>query len=117
MKTFIRVLAALTLTLAADTSLAQQTTGTITGRVVDTQGMAVPGATVTATSATTGFVRSDISDSQGLYRLNALPVGAYDVVTELAGFTRLERRGILVDVSEATDVNAVLRVAAVAETV
>ena len=32
------------------TSLAQQTTGNITGRVVDQQGAAVPGVTVTAKS-------------------------------------------------------------------
>src|SRR5438105_4508677 len=117
MKTFVRLVAALTLMLAAETSFAQQTTGTITGRVVDPQGMAVPGATITTTNTTTGLARTDVSDAEGLYRLNALAVGTYDVIAELSGFTKLERRAILVDVSHTTDLTLTLRVAQVAETV
>ena len=117
MKTLASVLAAVAVTLATCPAFAQQTTGTITGLVIDPQGMAVPGATVTATNTTTGLVRSDTSSNQGLYRLNALPVGVYDLVAELSGFTRLERKGIAVDVSETTDLNLVLRIAQVAETV
>ena len=50
-------------------------TGTIAGRVRDSQGVPVPGATVTAKSPDTGFARTEPSDSEGLYRLSALPVG------------------------------------------
>jgi hypothetical protein len=116
MTTLARVLAVLALTLAACPSFAQQTTGTIAGRVIDPQDTAVPGATITATSTATGLVRVDVSDGQGLYRLNALPVGTYDVVTELPGFTSLERQGIAVNVSETTNLNLTLRIAQVAET-
>ena len=62
-------------------------------------------------------IRSDVSDSEGLYHLNAMPVGSYDVVAELSGFTRLERKDIAVDVSETTNLNLTLRLAPVAETV
>jgi carboxypeptidase family protein len=117
MKTLVRLLTALAVTLAAVPVFAQQTTGTITGRVIDPQEMAVPGATITATNTATGLVRSDVSDSEGLYHLNAMPVGAYDVVAELPGFTRLERKDIAVDVSQATVLNVMLRLAQVAETV
>ena len=116
MQTLARVLAVFALTLTAGSSFAQQTTGTITGRVIDPQGMAVPGATITATSTATGLVRVDISDGQGLYRLNALPVGTYDLVAELSGFTRIERKAIVVDLSETTNLNLTMRVAPVAET-
>ena len=117
MTTLARVLAVVALTLAACPSFAQQTTGTITGLVIDQQDIAVPGATITATNTATGLVRGDVSDGQGLYRLNALPVGTYDVVTELPGFTSLERKGIAVDVSETTNLNMTLRIAQVAETI
>ena len=117
MKTLVRLLASLAITLAAVPVLAQQTTGTITGRVIDPQGMAVPGATVTAMNTATGLVRTDVSDSEGLYHLSAMPVGSYDVVAELSGFTRLERKDISVDVSETTNLNLTLRLAQVAETV
>jgi hypothetical protein len=96
---------------------AQQTTGNITGRVLDDQGAAVPGATVTASSAQTGFVRTDVSDSEGVYRLNALPVGSYDLAVELTGFTRVEQKGLVVNVAQTIDVNVTLKVAQVAETV
>ena len=117
MTTLSRLLAALAVTLVAVPTFAQQTTGTIAGRVLDPQGMTVPGATITATNAATGLIRSDVSDSDGLYRLNAMPVGTYDVVAELSGFTRLERKNIIVDVSETTNLNLLLRLAPVAETV
>ena len=45
--------------LAATPAAAQQTTGTITGRIVDDQGAAIPGVTVTAKNAATGFVRTE----------------------------------------------------------
>jgi hypothetical protein len=98
-------------------AVAQQTTGSVNGRVADEQGAAVPGVTVTATSSETGFVRNAITDGEGLYRLPALPVGLYDVVLELAGFTRVERNGVVVNVSRTTDLDATIRVAQFAETV
>ena len=98
-------------------AIAQQTTGSVIGRVADEQGGAVPGVTVTATSSETGFVRTAITDSEGLYRLPALPVGRYDVVLELAGFTRIERNEVVVNVSRTTDLDVTVRVAPVAETV
>jgi len=54
---------------------AQQTTGTLIGKIVDEQGAVIPGATVSATNPATGFNRTAVSDSEGIYRLNALPVG------------------------------------------
>ena len=51
--------------LAATPAVAQQTTGTITGRILDDQGAAVPGATVTAKNLATGFTRSDVSGRRG----------------------------------------------------
>ena len=44
--------------LAPSHALAQAGSGTLTGRVVDVQGAAIPGALVTATEAATGAVRT-----------------------------------------------------------
>ncbi len=116
MNRFTKALCACLLAFAAP-AFAQQTSGNITGRVLDDQGAAVPGATVTATSLATGFVRTDVSDAEGIYRLNALPVGAYDLVAELQGFTRVEQKGLVVNVGQTIDLNLALRVAQVAETI
>ncbi len=80
---------------AAASASAQQTTGNITGRIVDAQGAAVPGVTIEACSTATGFVRSDVSDGEGIYRLTALPVGAYEVHAELSGFAPFVRRDVM----------------------
>ena len=44
--------------------LAQQTTGNIGGRLVDAQGSAVPGVTVTAKNPQTGLTRTETSDAE-----------------------------------------------------
>jgi len=86
--------------LACATTFAQQTTGTVTGRVVDQQGAAVPGATVTAKSPTTGFTRTETSDTEGVYRLSALPVGVYEVTAELSGFSTVSKKDVEVNVAQ-----------------
>src|SRR5690349_6763170 len=96
---------------------AQQTSGNITGRIVDGQGAAVPGVTVTARSAQTGFVRTDVSDGEGIYRLTALPVGTYDVTAELSGFSSFNRKEVTVNVAQTTDLNVELKLAGVTESV
>ena len=94
---------------------AQQTTGNITGRITDAQGAAVPGVTVTGRNAATGFVRTEVADTEGIYRLLALPVGTYDIVAELSGFNKFERKGLVVNVGQTIAVDITLAVAGVTE--
>ncbi len=61
--------------------------GSIAGQVVDATGGVLPGVTVIATNAATGFVRDTISDSDGNFRLPALPPGSYVVTATLSGFS------------------------------
>ena len=96
---------------------AQQTTGTLNGKIVDEQGAVIPGATVSATNPATGFSRTAVSDSEGVYRLSALPVGQYDLAVELGGFAGVERKGFVVNVGQTITLDFALKVAAVAETV
>ena len=86
-------------TLAAAPALAQQTAGNISGRILDAQGAAVPGVTVTARNPQTGFVRTDVSDGEGIYRLTSLPVGTYEITGELSGFATYSRKDVTVNVS------------------
>ena len=58
----IIVVALLTLTGVAS---AQETTGTLTGKLVDTQGLAVPGATVTVTGPQGS--KSFVTDAEGRF--------------------------------------------------
>jgi Carboxypeptidase regulatory-like domain/TonB dependent receptor-like, beta-barrel len=111
------LIAVCALALSAGPVAAQQTTGNIQGRILDAQKAAVPGVTVTAKSKATGFTRSEVSDSEGLYRLNGLPVGTYDLRAELSGFAPFERKDVIVNIGETLDVNVDMKVAGVAESV
>jgi len=103
--------------LACAPAFAQQTTGNVTGRVLDQQGAAMPGVSVTAKSPTTGFTRTETSDAEGVYRLSALPVGMYDVTAELQGFSTLSKKAIMVNVSQTVSIDFDMKVAQLAETV
>src|SRR4051794_14198514 len=109
--------AVVALLLTCATAFAQQTTGVITGRVIDQQGAAVPGATVTAKSPSTGFTRTETSDTEGVYRLTALPVGIYDVTAELQGFSTVSKKGVEVNIGQTQAIDFPMKVASLAETV
>jgi hypothetical protein len=94
---------------------AQETTGTISGRVVDGQGLAVPGATVIVTGPQ--GARSVVTDSEGRYTAQLLVPGAYTVRAELQGFRAAEARGIGVSLGTTSVVNVTMQVGAFTETV
>ncbi len=67
---------------------AAQTGGTLQGTVLDDQGLALPGATVTFSNLETGWTRSDVTDTQGRYRAPRLPPGVYSIKAELPASPR-----------------------------
>ena len=112
-----RVMVALALVLASTSADAQMTTGSIGGRITDIQGGALPGVLVEARNVETGFLRSHVTDSSGVYHLAALPAGSYDLVAELAGFRRVEARNVVVNVSRDHVLDLTLPLAGVAQDV
>jgi hypothetical protein len=98
-------------------ALAQQTSGNITGRVTDQQGGALPGVTITATQATTGFTRTVVTDGEGLFRLIGVPIGSIDLKLEMAGFATLDRKNLILNVSQTLNLDVQLQVATMSETV
>ena len=94
----------------------QATTAEIHGRVVDAQGGALPGVSVTAKSPETGYLRSVVTNEQGLYLLPLLPPGAYDVTMELAGFGTTTRR-VALTVGASITYDHTLQLSAIAENV
>src|SRR3954471_20817669 len=111
------LIAVMAIALAGSSAAAQQTTGNIQGRIVDAQKAAVPGVTVTAKNPSTGYSRSEVTDTEGIYRLNGLPVGTYDLRAELSGFQGYDRKAVVVNVAQTVDLNIDLTVAGVAESV
>lgn len=97
---------------------AQQTvtSATLSGRVEDVRGAAVPGATVVVTNVDTNQKHTTASDDEGRYRFPYLPVGDYQVAVEGGGFAPLTRR-LTLTVGQSLDVPLSLSVAGVAEDV
>src|SRR5262245_61086085 len=63
-----------------------QSTTTLQGRVIDSNGAVLPGVKVTVRSQATGVERIAQTDSDGDYQIAALPVGMYRVEVRSAGF-------------------------------
>ena len=83
----------LLLALAAPAA-AQTITGRIDGRVTDSSGAVLPGATVTILNDNTGLSATYTTDDSGVFIANNLPVGTYSVTAELEGFRRSQRTGL-----------------------
>ncbi|HEV2177632.1 MAG TPA: TonB-dependent receptor [Terriglobia bacterium] len=86
--------------LFAGILMAQETTGSIRGTVLDPSGATVPGARVTATQAETGLVRTAVSDRQGAYLLVLLPLGHYRLEASAKGFQEFVQEGITLSVNQ-----------------
>jgi len=89
LKTWLAVAAGLFLAVA--TASAQTTTGTISGHVIDGQGLALPGVTVSAASPNLQGVRTVVTSGNGDYIFTALPSGTYTITYELSGFQNQQR--------------------------
>lgn len=102
---------------AALPALAQTTpTGTISGKVRDSQGLAIPGATVTVVSPALQGNRAVTSSANGDYLVPFLPPGDYTLTVELSGFAASKQSARVV-IGQTTTVNATLAVSGVTETV
>jgi hypothetical protein len=92
------------------------TSAALAGRVIDSTGAAVPGATVVVTHQARSQRWEAISDERGAYRFPFLAVGTYRIDVQLAGFTPVSRE-IELAVGAAIDLPIVLTVAGVTESV
>jgi hypothetical protein len=87
----------------------QAGTGELRGIVKDQLAGALPGATVTLTSADTQS-RTAISDAAGAYGFSNLPPGAYVIVTSLPGFAPVER-AVAIEPGATRTLDLIMRVA------
>src|SRR5215475_2884428 len=98
------------LCLINHSGFAQGFTATITGSVKDASGAVLDGALITATHIESGQRRAASADASGSYTLPSLPVGAYELTVEQAGFKQEVRRGINLAIGQEAVVDLVLQV-------
>ena len=104
-------------TLMATSVAAQSTTGTILGRITDPQGLALPGATVTATNTETGQTRTVVTDSEGTYFIGALQVGLYRIDVTISGFRSFQQDAFSLSAAQNARVDAQLAVGGLTEAI
>lgn len=99
------------------TAMAQSSTSSVTGSVVDPQKNVIPGATVTLTNREKNFTRTQTTTDNGSFAFSLIPPGQYQVEVEAKGF----KKGVLTDVNalvaRPTTVTVELEVGNVSETV
>ncbi len=89
---------------------AQSATASILGQVTDPQGAAVPQTKITVRNVATQVAYKTETDSQGEYRVLALPIGTYTVTAEREGFSKLvtEPRTLQINQQERMDLHLVV---------
>ena len=115
MKPRMVMLAAVLVLTGATLGRAQETTGTVTGRVTDAQGLAVPGATVTL--AGPQGAKAFTTDADGRYTAPLLVPGTYVVKAELQGFKTVEQPNVVVRLGQTIEVPLAMQVGGMSETV
>ena len=113
----VGILALVAISLITPAVFAQEARGTIQGRIVDTSGFAVPGATVEVLNTATGVVSPTTSNEQGSYRVPFLIPGVYRLTVSLQGFRTSINDRIELHVADVLTVDATLEVGAIAESV
>src|SRR5262245_47599749 len=111
----IHVLAALMLTVPV--LPAQETRGTVSGRVYDQQSAAIHGAKVLVTHTETNTVVTLTTNETGYYEAPLLMPGNYKISASASGFKNVVRDGITLQVSQQLVIDLKLDVGAVTETV
>src|SRR3982751_6769346 len=73
---------------------AQISSATMTGTITDPQGAAIPSVKVLVVETNTNFQARSETNAEGLFRIQSLQPGNYDVTFEAAGFKTLVQRGL-----------------------
>src|SRR6266436_5963781 len=107
---FAFVILCVAILLGVSSAVAQVNTATLSGNVIDPQGLAVRGAKVTVTLLATGSERSVVVDDSGHYTLVGLVPGIYKLRVESGtNFAPYERPSVQLTVGEQATANVTLQ--------
>jgi hypothetical protein len=116
-KCCVVLLAAIGIAFVASHARAQTITGTIRGLVTDSTGAVVQNAAVTATNIATGVKTGTVTNRDGLYNIQFLPIGNYTVKVTSAGFNTASIGPFTLEIDQIAKIDATLKVGNSATTV
>jgi hypothetical protein len=94
-----------------------QQRGAIVGKVLDPDGLALPGATITIREQKTGFTRSVVSESNGAYAMPNLEPGIFAIEVEMPGFGSIKQTDVVLTAGLNLTLDLKLTIAGVEEKV
>jgi hypothetical protein len=104
---FISIL--LSLFIGTATMMAQVTTSTLSGKITESDGQPLPGATIVATHMPSGTLYGATANNQGLYSIQGMrPGGPYTVNVSFIGYATQSYTDITLLLGENTTVNSSL---------
>jgi outer membrane receptor protein involved in Fe transport len=104
--------------LVSATAAAQTSTGGLRGFVKDDTGGVLAGVTVEAASPSRiGGAAVEVTDAQGLYRFENLPIGEYTLTFTLQGFGTTRREALRVEVGRTIQLDMQLKVGNVEQSI
>ncbi|HYJ45329.1 MAG TPA: carboxypeptidase-like regulatory domain-containing protein, partial [Pyrinomonadaceae bacterium] len=103
--------------LCAVIALGQTNKGGISGTVIDANGAAVPGATVTVTNLGTNQTSTATTSESGAFSVASLDPVTYSVTVEAQGFKKAVLEKVKVDTASTASVNISLEAGAINEAV
>ncbi len=115
---YVRLIRLLSVCLIAwGAANAQEFRATITGKVIDPSGAAVPGAAVQVKNVDTNEGASATTDAQGNYTVPLLRPATYTLTVEAPGFKKYSREGVTLQVGQTAGINVSLEIGNAQETV
>jgi len=98
-------------------AFSQTSSTSLRGTVSDPSGQGIPGATVTLRNMESGMERSLATDTEGSYQFQQLPAGSYMLTVIGQGFSRYERKDLVLLVNTPATANVQLRIGGTTESV
>ncbi len=117
MRLRIRTCLIFALFLVTEGLFGQEYRGSLSGRVLDPSGAAVPGAHMTLTNTATNVRLTTDTNAEGNYTIPYLQPGTYSLRAERSGFKTFERSPIEVRINQFVQVDAQLELGNATETI
>ena len=99
------------------TAVAQEVSAGLTGRVSDSTGAAVAGATVSARDNDRGTAWPTTTNEDGVYAFPRIPNGSYSLKVEAAGFKSSLHPDVVLEINQRGRVDVVLQLGTITESV
>jgi hypothetical protein len=117
MKNYIAAVLMLVLLLVAVPAYAQVGSASLTGKVADSSGAIVAGASVIATNVATNVDYPATTNDDGIYSLPDLLPGTYRITVQKEGFQRIVKPDVVFHVADSVSIDFAIQVGAVTQTV